>query len=1113
MSVRTDTVNLIVNVNGSNAQNNLNILRKKAAEISFEMKGMVKGTAEYIAKGKELSSITTQMDALKKTIGLTSLSQKELTAELNKLKALRGSVVPFSEEYNKLNTSIKEVKSRLDDVRNGTQGFSSMLGKLGEGVKQFGVMAAAYLGAQFLITQFKNIVTGAAKLSDQLADLQRVSGFTSQEAMNLNKQLTALDTRTTTEGLRNIAIIAGKLGVAKEDVFSFTEAVDKLVVSLGDELGDADQITTQLGKILNVFDGKVTGENITRLGNTFVELANSGAATGAFIADFDQRLSGIAKSAGISLGALSGLGAGLEEMGGRVESSATAIQKLVISIASDIPAAAKIAGQTTAEFNKLFTLDPTEAILRYSQGLVKNKQSFAEVTASLKDAGEEGARTIETITKLGTGADMLRGRIDAGVESNTKAIAVTEAFRLKNETFGASMEKLGKQLNNVLTNSKLTDFIQGLVQGFINLITPVKSAVIEFDDLNNKVNHLQKDISPLLDRYDELKKRTILNKEEQAELKKIVQEVTNVLPGAVIEFDKYGNAISINTVRVRDFIEAEKARLKVVNVKAIDEYNKKLEETNASLKGIKFTLDEVAKTGTFATSVSTGDVSTGGSSRSVKASQDEVAAIESKFKQLLSLKLGYETELKRLNGQSIDDQVKATEEARKKAESDIIKETEKHTGAGVGLIKALRDKIKTLDDALPDITSKKLITENIAARKKLQDELDSLEGKKSPQKKKDTNEFERLKKEAEKFQEELLKLKERAQIKGEEPEQAEIDKVKLKYAELILKAKQFYKDAIINESQFNDDINKITEAEVIERQNIFERFLKIKLKAAEKAAEDEAKERKEAEKRVLNDLAEINESMGRDVLAKAQRRILQSRPGSDEEYEARKALLIVQREQVKESKKLSIEELKLLDAEYEEQKRVLDNDRLQQQVDNVLKYVNAFQNALTSFNKILNNRDLIQFNKEKKLSDQKLKLYKDQLDHKLISQGVYDKKVLAANEELDKKDREIKRKQAIREKALGIFEAVINTAAAIAQANPVIPLMILAGLAGALQIAAISNTPLPELGKGDWIREGDKHSDASGGINAKIERDEAVISAAAMTNKSVYTIKIGRAHV
>jgi TP901 family phage tail tape measure protein len=489
MSVRTDVINLNVNINGNAAHNKLNELRKEAGELTVAIKGMKKGTEEYAASNRKLTVVKDQMTNLKKEIGLTSLSLKELRNEASKFTSLRDSVAFGTVEWKKYNAELQKVVARQAAVRSGVTAVQSTFGGLTKGL---GGLAAGYLGFQFITSQISKLISGTARLSDSLANMQRVTGLTSSEVGILNDRLRNLDTRTSTEGLRNIVIVAGKLGVAKDQLFEFTKAVDKLVVALGDELGDASQITESLGKILNVFDGKITGDNITKLGNAFVELANTGAATGAFIADFDQRLSGIAKSSGISLGALSGLGAGLEELGGRVESSSSAINRLIIHVASDLPAAAKIAGKSTKEFTALFGKDPTEALLQYSQGLVKNKQSFAEVTKAFKDAGEEGVRTIETITKLGTSADYLRGRINDGKRSIEESTAITAAFELKNQTLGATLDKLGKKVLDVFLNGKIASFFKELVIGISDLITPTKSATQQFDDLSSKVNNLEK---------------------------------------------------------------------------------------------------------------------------------------------------------------------------------------------------------------------------------------------------------------------------------------------------------------------------------------------------------------------------------------------------------------------------------------------------------------------------------------------------------------------------------------------------------------------------------------------------------------------------------------------
>jgi hypothetical protein len=164
----------------------------------------------------------------------------------------------------------------------------------------------------------------------------------------------------------------------------------------------------------------------------------------------------------------------MEELGGRVESSTTAIQKLIVHIAADIPKAAKIAGMGAEEFKKLFAQDATEGLLRFSEGLVKNKESFNEIVNSLKDAGEEGARVIETITKMGTSADILRQRIDLGKKSIQESSAINEGFALKNETLGATLDKLGKEFYRLIFSNGFVTWAKSAVAAAADLVQWLK---------------------------------------------------------------------------------------------------------------------------------------------------------------------------------------------------------------------------------------------------------------------------------------------------------------------------------------------------------------------------------------------------------------------------------------------------------------------------------------------------------------------------------------------------------------------------------------------------------------------------------------------------------------
>lgn len=63
------------------------------------------------------------------------------------------------------------------------------------------------------------------------------------------------------------------------------------------------------------------------------------------------------------------------------------------------------------------------------------------------------------------------------------------------------------------------------------------------------------------------------------------------------------------------------------------------------------------------------------------------------------------------------------------------------------------------------------------------------------------------------------------------------------------------------------------------------------------------------------------------------------------------------------------------------------------------------------------------------------------------------------------KEAQLKRKQAIAEKAGAIFSIALNTAMNIVKVFPAVPLMILAGVLGAANIALVASKPLPEVPK------------------------------------------------
>lgn len=95
--------------------------------------------------------------------------------------------------------------------------------------------------------------------------------------------------------------------------------------------------------------------------------------------------------------------------------------------------------------------------------------------------------------------------------------------------------------------------------------------------------------------------------------------------------------------------------------------------------------------------------------------------------------------------------------------------------------------------------------------------------------------------------------------------------------------------------------------------------------------------------------------------------------------------------------------------------------------------------------------------------EQRLEGERARVQELLESGAITEKEAIARNKRIDAEEKKLKREQAQRDKNIAIFNAVINTAAAVTKA---LPNLILAGIAaalGAAQIAIIAARPIPKF--------------------------------------------------
>lgn len=132
--------------------------------------------------------------------------------------------------------------------------------------------------------------------------------------------------------------------------------------------------------------------------------------------------------------------------------------------------------------------------------------------------------------------------------------------------------------------------------------------------------------------------------------------------------------------------------------------------------------------------------------------------------------------------------------------------------------------------------------------------------------------------------------------------------------------------------------------------------------------------------------------------------------------------------------------------------------RLQQtkdDIDRVIKVAEAVNDVLAGIADIQSERE-----NQKIASDrQRIKDLQD-------AGAITEKQAIARMKKLDAEERAIKQKQAARDKAIALFQAIINTARGVAAALPDPFMIALAAAIGAAQIALIASKPIPKFAKG-----------------------------------------------
>lgn len=406
------------------------------------------------------------------------IGSEEWVKKSEKLKKLK-------DIYGELNSEIKETSKTLKEHNK----------KLNDTVVAAGAISAVYATASSAVHRFvattQEYVDAYATLDDAMSAVQKTTGMTREEVEGLHKSLKSIDTRTSTNELLKIAEIGGRMGLAKDQIKGFTEAVDKANVALGDSFqGGAEEISSVLGKISLAYKetrDQDIGRSLTQIGSALNEVGASANATEGNIAAFVQRVGSMPEVFRPTVQQAVALGAAFEESSIDAEVASRAFGIVMMKASTDVEAFATAMGRPAEEIRNLINTNPAQFFVEFAASL--KGMEATEAGAVLKDLKLNADGVNKIIGAMSTKTERFTEILNTSSTAFSEAISLDKEYAVVNENAAAQLEKakkkmedmkaeLGKELIPILTQLYETlNKGAGWIKENINLVKAVAIAL------------------------------------------------------------------------------------------------------------------------------------------------------------------------------------------------------------------------------------------------------------------------------------------------------------------------------------------------------------------------------------------------------------------------------------------------------------------------------------------------------------------------------------------------------------------------------------------------------------------------------------------------------------
>lgn len=473
---------IVITANAAVAKKVMDELQQRIDGIKQKMAGLdvttKQGQREFKKLEKELVSYNsaasqnvTNTERISKAMkNLSGTSLNELKRALSAAKSEIGKMSANDKGLKQMQGNVKALQGQIDKL---TGSVHKQGGAWQTAMKNL----TAYVGLFQVFNAIKNTVTSAIKknfeFSGSLTDIRKVSGLAMEDVNKLATELAKIDTRTSIDGLAQLAYQGAKLGMGKygvEGMKQFVAAADQINVAIGEEMGEeALPALSKLVETMGLIPKMGIEKAMLATGSAMFKLASTSTATSGNIVEFAKRLTGVSRTAGITTDQLLALGSASDSLFLMPEVSATAMSKFIVALQKNHNLIEKDLGIQQGTIKNMYAAGHAMDAIVMVLEKMRDKGNMNALGGIFKDLGSDGQRLVTAMVTMSKNVDVLKDHLYESQEAFEEATAVTNEYKMQQQSAIGILDRANNLWEKAFVNPDGVESVKAMAQAWYDM--------------------------------------------------------------------------------------------------------------------------------------------------------------------------------------------------------------------------------------------------------------------------------------------------------------------------------------------------------------------------------------------------------------------------------------------------------------------------------------------------------------------------------------------------------------------------------------------------------------------------------------------------------------------